>query len=35
MQNVILVFKEMQKLFTLIADIDIKLTVINKRLVYY
>ena len=35
MQNVISVFKEIQKLLTLIADTDIKLTVINKRLVYY
>ena len=35
MQNVILVFKEMQKLLTLIADTDVKLTVINKRLIYY
>ena len=35
MQNVISVFKEMQKLLTLIADTDIKLTVINKRLIYY
>ena len=25
----------MQKLLTLIADTDIKLTVINKRLIYY
>ena len=35
MQNVISVFKEMQKLLILIADTDVKLTVINKRLVYY
>ena len=35
MQNVILIFKEMQKLLTLIADIDVKLTVTDKRLVYY
>ena len=34
-QNVILVFEEMQKSLTLIADTDVKLTVINKRLVYY
>ena len=35
MQNIISVFEEMQKLLALIADIDIKLTAINKRLVYY
>ena len=35
MQNVISVFKKMQKSLILIADTDIKLTVINKRLIYY
>ena len=35
MQNVISVFKEMQKLLTLIADTDVKLTAISKRLIYY
>ena len=35
MQNVISVFKEMQKLLALIADTNIKLTVISKKLIYY
>ena len=35
MQNIISVFKEIQKLLTLIADTNIKLTAINKRLIYY
>ena len=34
-QNVILIFKEMQKSLALIADTGVKLTVIDKRLIYY